>query len=137
MPFIAIVVLVLIATSLWKNHPGLVIFVGLALSSLVIYAAISGREKARQRAEIISQMTPDEREQFELRERVRLNTLAFGPINPALVCSHCTIAGQVRSQGATRSSRSVTNTIGKVSATTTHQVTQRHCDNCQTTWDVQ
>ena len=64
----------------------------------------------------------------------------FGSINEHLICPHCQTKGLVH---ARRVSRVVTST-GKVGgilktdtkSTTVSQVTQHHCEQCGTTWDI-
>lgn len=64
----------------------------------------------------------------------------FGPLNEHLVCPHCQTKGLVRVR---RMERTVTS-IGKVGGilktnTTSHTkaiVTQHHCDQCNSTWDI-
>lgn len=121
---------------LWDKHAGLVIVGTVLLVGTVIYFIAKARQEAKEYQALLEKMSPEERERHEQERRDQLNTALFGPINALLVCPHCTTTGQVRSKAAIRSVTSVSNTIAKVSATTTRQVTQRHCDKCQTTWDV-
>lgn len=77
----------------------------------------------------VNAMSPDERAAY-----------TFGPLNTHLVCPHCQTKGLVR---AMRAARTVTSTgkVGGILKTdtksqTTTSVTQHHCDQCGTTWDV-
>lgn len=64
----------------------------------------------------------------------------FGSRNEHLVCPHCQIKGEVRVKRATRR-MTTTGEIGGIMKTDTtsqteKEVTQHHCDKCNTTWDV-
>lgn len=85
--------------------------------------------KANQERDRINMMSPERRADY-LR----------GPKNEHLVCPHCQTKGTVRAKRVAR----VVTTTGKVGgilktdtrSSTTTQVTQHHCDQCTTTWDV-
>ena len=121
---------------LWDKHAGLVIVGAVLLAGTVIYFVVTGQQEAREYQEMLAKMSPEERERHEQARRDQLNTAMFGPINVHLMCPHCTTSGQVRTTTAVRSTTAVTNTIVKVSATTKRDVVRRHCDKCQTTWDI-
>ena len=136
MNFFGLVVVVLFCIWLWEKYPGPVMFVGALLGGAIVYFVFTSRKEAREYQEMLARSTPEERARHERARQEQVNTVLFGAVVPQLVCPHCTVAGQVRSKVAVRSTTSVTNTIAKVSATTNQQVTQRHCDNCQSTWDI-
>lgn len=84
----------------------------------------------------LERMTSEEREAYYVSEQKARVDAVWGAVNEALVCPHCQVKGRVHSMAATRTSTAVSNTIARVSASTTTSVTQRHCENCNTTWDV-
>ena len=64
----------------------------------------------------------------------------FGPPNEHLICPHCQTKGMVRAKKVSRTAVS-TGKVGGILKTntksqTTSAVTQHHCDQCGTTWDV-
>ena len=136
MNFIGFVVVALVCIWFWEKHPGVVLFGGALLGGTIIYLVITGRKEAQEYRQMLDRMTPEERAQHEKFRQDQINTATYGPINSNLVCPHCTTPGHVRSTLAARSTTAVSNTIAKVSATTKTQVTQRHCDKCQSTWDI-
>lgn len=136
MQFISFMVVGLFFFWLWDKHAGFVIGGSVLLAGAVVYFVVTGRQEARAYQEMLAKMSPEEREQHEQARRDQLNAAMFGPINVHLVCPHCATSGQVRTTTSVRSTTAVTNTIAKVSATTKRTVTQRHCDKCQTTWDI-
>ena len=92
----------------------------------VIASAIAVNQKEQEK---ISAMSPEEK-----------NNYIFGPINEHLICPHCQTRGTVHARMAVRSSTS-TGKVGGIlktdtTSTTTTTVTQHHCDQCGTTWDV-
>ena len=64
----------------------------------------------------------------------------FGKINEDLVCPHCQTRGTVRTKGVMRTETSEGKIGGilttKTTNTTSHFATQRHCDKCNSTWDI-
>ena len=67
-------------------------------------------------------------------------TYTFGAVNDHLICTHCQTKGLVRAKRAMRIAVA-TGTVGGILKTnttsqTTVAVTQHHCDQCATTWDV-
>lgn len=150
MPIFAFVVLVVVLIKVWESSPGLVVLGGLLLVGGTIFSVFESRreqreaqEERRETHERLARMSPEERQhaleesQHALQQLVeQASTIKWGPINPHLLCLHCGTPNKVRSKAAERTSTSVTNTIGRVKATTTTLVTQRHCDKCETTWDV-
>lgn len=136
MNFIGLLAVVLFCIWFWEKHPGLVILAASLLGGAVVYFIVSGRKAAQEYREMLDRMTPEERAEHEKLRQEQARTGLYGPLNQYLVCPHCATLGQVRSKAAVRSTTAVTNTIAKVSATTDRDVTQRHCDKCQTTWDL-
>ena len=136
MNFVGLVAVILICIWLWEKHPGLVIFGGLLIGGAMVYFVVTGRKEAEEYREMLARMSPEERAEHEKLRQEQMNTILYGPLNQHLVCPHCATLGQVRSKAEVRSTTAVTNTIAKVSATTNRDVTQRHCDKCQTTWDL-
>jgi hypothetical protein len=64
------------------------------------------------------------------------HTSQFGDSNPNLVCPHCQTKGQVRSKAAEEvTSTKVVPVVGNT-IKARKKVTQMHCDNCGTTWNV-
>ncbi len=132
-PFMITGVLLLI---LWQKASGFVIFLALALVVAIIYFWMEKQRERAEEQERIMRMSPEELAQYERQKAETQLSLAFGPLNAALVCQHCQTKGSVRSTAAVRTSTAKLNTIGGHQAVTSTKVTQRHCGNCQTTWDV-
>lgn len=64
----------------------------------------------------------------------------FGSLNEHLICPHCQTKGSVRAKSVSRTETS-TGKVGGILKTNTKSsitkyVTQHHCDECRTTWDV-
>ncbi len=60
----------------------------------------------------------------------------FGDVNPNLVCPHCQTKGKVRSKASEEiTSTKVVPVVGNT-IKARKKVTQMHCDNCGTTWNV-
>lgn len=63
-----------------------------------------------------------------------------GPLNVHLICPHCQTKGLVRAKKVTRTVTSTGKVGGILKTDTTTQtktnLTQHHCDQCGTTWDV-
>lgn len=85
--------------------------------------------KAIDEAKNIQAMTPAEKISY-----------IFGPVNEHLICPHCQTKGSVHAKQETRVITSKGKVGGIVKTNTTSQstnfVTQHHCENCSTTWDV-
>ncbi|MDD2609398.1 MAG: hypothetical protein PHX60_06825 [Giesbergeria sp.] len=89
-------------------------------------------------------MNPEERKKYieELQRKKHEKYLqnAFGCTNPKLICPHCQIQGTIRA----KSEKRLLSTTGKIggilktntTSTTIQHVTQHHCDNCGSTWDI-
>lgn len=93
--------------------------------ALVAWAFVS----AKNEQEKVNAMSPADRANY-----------LFGPINNHLICPHCQTKGLVHAMKATRVSTS-TGKVGGIlktntESTTTRVVTQHHCEQCGTTWDV-
>lgn len=64
----------------------------------------------------------------------------YGPTNVELICPHCQTKGRVHVKEALRVMTS-TGTVGGIlkantRSTTTNLVTQQHCEQCSSTWDI-
>lgn len=121
---------------LWEKYPGPVMLVGALLGGAIAYFIFKTLKEEREIREKMTRLTPEEKVRYEHELQEKRNVDLYGAVVPQLVCPHCAVVGHVRSKAAVRSTTSVTNTIAKVSATTQQQVTRRHCDNCQSTWDI-
>jgi hypothetical protein len=109
-----------------KNHELcfllLVVIIVLMIVSFILQKNDAEREK-------INAMSPAEQRNY-----------LFGPINEHLICLHCQTKGVVHVMRASR----VTTTTGKVggilktdtTSTATSIVTQHHCEQCGSTWDI-
>lgn len=104
-----------------------------------------GEEKVKKAK--LAAMTVEEKKAYELqqeedrrRETERHHENRYGSISPKIVCMHCQVKGQVRTtlgKSVTRSSGGVvSDVISGTGRTTTKDVTQFHCDNCDTTWSA-
>ena len=84
---------------------------------------------ANKHNEAIQAMSPDER-----------NSYLYGQINEHLICPHCQTKGMVRAKKVSRTAVSTGKVGGILKTDTTSQittlVTQHHCGQCATTWDV-
>ena len=71
---------------------------------------------------------------------LELATYAFGVVNEHLICPHCQSKGLVRVKQVVRVIQSTGKVGGILKTNTTSQtkavVTQHHCDQCTTTWDI-
>ncbi|MDO8447987.1 MAG: hypothetical protein Q7T10_04190 [Rhodoferax sp.] len=80
------------------------------------------------------------REKIEAMSPAERATYFFGAVNEHLICPHCQTKGLVRAKQETR----VVTSTGKVggilktdtTSETTAVVTQHHCGQCGTTWDI-
>ena len=81
-----------------------------------------------------------ENEKLAAMSPAELAAYVFGVLNEHLICPHCQTKGLVRVKQTVRTVTSTgkvggilkTNTTSK----TTAVVTQHHCDQCGTTWDI-
>ena len=104
---------------------GFLFLAALIVVGIIVFAVIASQKEQ----EKINAMSPAEK-----------NNYIFGPINEHLICQHCQTRGTVHARMAVRSSTS-TGKVGGIlktdtTSTTTTTVTQHHCDQCGTTWDV-
>lgn len=140
MKFLPFMVVALFSIWLWDKHPGVVVFGVLALAGLIAYVYFEAAKEKKEEEDRVGRMAPEERDSYLRYKEEQGRTIAYGPVNPHLVCPHCTTLGQVRSKPVTRQAQSqmVTNTIAgiKATSTSTTSVKQRHCDKCGTDWDV-
>lgn len=74
-------------------------------------------------------------QQTKIMEEGRRN-LDLGCINPNLVCPHCQTKGHVRSKSAEEITRTKVVPVVGNTIQAKKKVTQMHCDNCATTWNV-
>lgn len=89
-------------------------------------------------------MTPDELEAFKQEQKnikeESLKSSEFGYVNEALVCPHCQSKGAVRTMKTTQVTKNrVNSVVGKavgLGTNSSKDVTQMHCDNCETTWVI-
>ncbi len=82
----------------------------------------------------------NEKEKRAAMSPAELAVYLFGERSEHLICPHCQARGPVRAKQAMRTTTS-TGKIGGILKTntksqTTVAVTQHHCDQCGTTWDV-
>lgn len=83
-----------------------------------------------------------------LKERDKINAMSpvdqtnylFGPINVNLICPHCQTKSTVHVKRVSRVATSTGKVGGILKANTkstvTTVVTQHHCDQCNSTWDI-
>lgn len=137
--------------TLWgfKTFGGIFFFGWIILTFVMFFAyleiasSVSSSNEQRQ----TSQMTPEEVKSYQ-NTRDKMNALysdiaktqgqndLHGYINENLVCPHCQTKGLVRSKSTVDiSSTKVVPIIGN-NIKTKKKVTQMHCDNCKTTWNV-
>jgi hypothetical protein len=122
---ILIILLFALFDKIAKNSPFLFIPIG-ALAVCCIFAF---RQELIKHKKMLDSMTPSELEEYNLFQE-------YGPTNQHLVCPHCQTTGCVRNKTMMRSTITTTNSIAKIKATSHKNVTQLHCDKCQTTWDI-
>lgn len=106
-------------------------FGGFIFLMMIFFAGIMiwGYLNAQNEREKIDAMSPEDR-----------NNYFFGPINANLICPHCQTKGMVHVKQVAR----VATSTGKVGgilktdtkSTITTVVTQHHCDQCSSTWDI-
>lgn len=95
----------------------------------VIAMSIFGVASAKAEKDKIDAMNPYDRINY-----------VYGPSNTSLICPHCQTKGRVHVKKATRVSTS-TGKVGGIlktdtRSTTTNVVTQHHCEQCSSTWDI-
>jgi RecJ-like exonuclease len=84
--------------------------------------------------------TKEEQEKIKAMSLEERRNYLFGAINIHLICPHCQTKGAVHSMRATRVATS-TGKVGGIlktdtNSTVTTVVTQHHCDQCNSTWDI-
>ena len=98
----------------------LAVFVG-----LIIWAFLS----AQQEREKVAAMSPEDQSNY-----------IFGSINANLICPHCQTKSAVHVKRVSRVATSTGKVGGILKAdtksTVTTVVTQHHCDQCSSTWDI-
>ena len=91
----------------------------------VVWAIVS----AQQEREKINAMNPEDRSNY-----------LFGPINANLICPHCHTKSAVHVKTVSRVATSTGKVGGILKADTkstiTTVVTQHHCEQCSSTWDI-
>lgn len=106
-------------------------------------ASLAEKDESRK----IASLSPKERETYKTlkssidrsqneRMAVRMHESQYGSKNPNLICPHCQTKGDVRNKLAEEvTTTKVVPIIGN-NIRTKKQITQMHCDNCQTTWNI-
>ena len=120
-----------------------------AIVAIVVALLIRSAQVKRRKLEA---MSPEERSAF-LAERaakaqaaqIRRDQVNFGPINPAMVCPHCSARGYIRTKGITtkkgvsggKATAAVLTggvSLLAVGLSRKENSTQAHCCNCRNTW---
>ena len=137
------------------SKPIIFILVLAIIPTIIIYLSFYVQKEQDREQDKINNMNPEEREKYKLSKKQEAEELqrrnkqeahekalqnAFGCTNPQLICPHCQTKGTVRAKGAER----LLSTTGKIGgilktntkSTTKQYVTQHHCDNCGSTWDI-
>lgn len=112
------------------------LIIGAVLIVAVVGVLVWYQHHVAERQQALAAMSPEERERELATDSEKLAALRFGAVNANLVCQHCTVIGHVRSKDVMRRTEALTGGIAKTKTTSTRRVAQRHCDNCNTTWDV-
>ena len=104
---------------------GFVFLVLALLAGGIVWAIVSGLKEG----EKVNAMSPEDRSNY-----------IFGQINANLICPHCQTKGTVHVKKVPRVATS-TGTVGGIlkantKSTVTSVVTQHHCDQCSSTWDI-
>ena len=89
-------------------------------------------------------MTPEELADFQQQQKLiaeeQYKSSVSGYVNEALICPHCQNKGTVRTMKTTQVTKNrVNSVVGQavgLGTNSSKDVTQMHCDNCQTTWVV-
>ena len=81
-----------------------------------------------------------EREKINAMNPVDRNNYVYGSININLICPHCQTKSTVHVKKVSRVA-TATGTVGGIlkvdtKSTLTTVVTQHHCDQCNSTWDI-
>ena len=102
-----------------------VFFVLVVIAGLFIWASVSAQKERGK----IDAMSPEDRSNY-----------LFGPINANLICPHCQTKSLVHVKQVSRVATSTGKVGGILKANTkstvTTVVTQHHCDQCNSTWDI-
>ena len=81
-----------------------------------------------------------ERDKIKAMSPVEQSNYLFGPINVNLICPHCQTKSTVHVKRVSRVATSTGKVGGILKAdtksTVTTVVTQHHCDQCNSTWDI-
>lgn len=116
-----------------------VLLILLAIIGGVVLTVLVERRK-------IAAMAPDERATYLARKRGEAETTLYGPVNPAMICPHCQVRGQIRTKAVDRkkgiSGGKATAAVltGGVSMLATglsrkENLTRARCGNCLNAWD--
>lgn len=104
---------------------GFVLLVIAILVAVFVWAILSGLKERDK----ISAMSPVDKSNY-----------LFGPINDNLICPHCQTKSAVHVKRVARVATSTGKVGGILKANTkstvTTVVTQHHCDQCNSTWDI-
>jgi hypothetical protein len=104
---------------------GFVFLVVVVIAGLFMWGFVS----AQKEREKIDAMSPEVRSNY-----------VFGPINVNLICPHCQTKSLVHVKKVSRAATSTGQVGGILKADTTSTittvVTQHHCDQCSSTWDI-
>ena len=96
------------------------------IAGLFIWASFVSAQKEREK---INAMSPEDRSNY-----------LFGPINANLICPHCQTKSLVHVKQVSRVATSTGQVGGILKADTKSTiitvVTQHHCDQCSSTWDI-
>ena len=123
------------------------IWIFYAILGFLIFLWAWELNKKKKEEDRIAAMTPEEREQYELDKKLKaedaqrkIHEEVFGPINYQLICPHCQNKGTVRANNK-KNMLTTSGTVGGViktntASTITQNVTQHHCDNCGSTWNI-
>lgn len=147
MPLFLLALLIVLIYKFWESHSE--IFVICLISAAIIFSIsiLLENRKAKKQQEMLDGFTPQEMENYEKQrkeeaEKIELKIFrdAYGEINSHLICPHCQTKGVVHAKQVVRHVTS----IGKVGgvlktdtkSTIVNSVTQHHCIQCNTTWDV-
>lgn len=117
---------------------GAIIFV-LVISAVIAAASMAGERKTT------AKMTPAQLTAYRREQAAKQARLAHGPVNPAMVCSHCQVGGQVHTKPITQkkgvSGAKATGAVltGGLSLLATglsrkDNNTEAYCRNCSNTW---
>ncbi len=113
---------------------------------VLVGAVIVGVVAHQQEQETLSKMSSAERSSYLEKKRDAAASLAWGPVNSALLCPHCQARGKVRTKslklkkGISGGKATAAVLTGGVSLLATglsrkEAATQARCDNCSSTWN--